>query len=135
MSISTSATAIALPNNFGNLKALPVPKKILWQKLAVLTKDEIRFIPFDDIIYCMASNNYVTIFTRSGRPYLCSKTLKDIESKLPSDIFIRIHHSYLVNLHSITSLKRQTNELEIENKLLLPISRSRKNELYELFNV
>lgn len=135
MSISTSANAIPLPNSYGSLKALPVPKKILWKKLAVHLKDEIKFIPFEEILYCEASNNYATIFTRGGSAYLCAKTLKEIESKLPADTFMRIHHSYLINMHCIVSLKKQTSELEIENKLLLPISRTKKDELYELLNL
>jgi two-component system LytT family response regulator len=130
-----NANAIQLPSHFGNVKHLTILKKIAWKKLAVYTKDEIKFIPFEDISYCLASNNYATIFTRNGSSYLCAKTLKEIESKLPSDLFIRIHHSYLVNIQFITSLKRHSNELEIDNKIILPISRSRKNELYELFNV
>jgi len=161
MNISTPASTIPLQKSFGSLKALPAPvapvhvltnrnlhplkeidredtnhgKRVSWKKLAVAMTDETRFIPFEDIVYCMSTSNYTTIFIRGGTSYLCCKTLKDIEAKLPSDTFIRIHQSYLVNLHCITSLKKNTGELEIENKLLLPISRYKKTELYELFNL
>ena len=142
-----SAPTIPLQKKYSNLKALPTPVapvRVLipdsrgnpyWKKLAVAMTDETRFIPFEDIIYCMATSNYTTIFIRGGTSYLCCKTLKDIEAKLPSDTFVRIHQSYLVNLHCITSLKKQTSELEIDNKLLLPVSRNKKMELYELFNL
>ncbi len=135
MNMSTPASTIPLQKSFGSLKALPAPKKISWKKLAVAMTDEIRFIPFEEIVYCMATSNYTTIFIQNGTSYLCCKTLKDIEARLPSDTFIRIHQSYLVNLHCITSLKKQTSELEIDNKLLLPVSRNKKTELYELFNL
>ena len=114
---------------------MPASKKIAWKKLAVSTSNEVRFIPFEAIIYCKATSNYTTVYVQGGTSYLCCKTLKDVEARLPADMFIRIHHSYLVNLHCITSLKKNTGELEIENKLLLPISRNKKMELYELFNL
>ncbi|MES2774428.1 MAG: LytTR family DNA-binding domain-containing protein [Bacteroidota bacterium] len=135
MEISTSATAIPLRKSYGNLKAIPAPKKLLLKKLAVALSDETRFIDFEDIVYCKADNNYTTVFTKCGKSYLCCKTLKDIEAKLPADNFIRIHHSYLVNLQSITALKKQSCELEIDNRLLLPVSRTQKTALYELLGL
>jgi two-component system LytT family response regulator len=111
------------------LAEMPALKKIKWPKLAVHTMDEIRFIPFDDIVYCSAQINYTKIFTRDGKSFLCSKTLKDIENKLPDEVFLRIHHSYLVNLNDVTALKKQDGKLEISNEILLPYSRNMKKYL------
>jgi two-component system LytT family response regulator len=111
------------------LAEMPALKKIKWPKLAVHTMDEIRFIPFDDIVYCSAQINYTKIFTRDGKSFLCSKTLKDIENKLPGEDFLRIHHSHLVNLNDITALKKQDGKLEISNEILLPYSRNMKKYL------
>lgn len=106
-----------------------VSKKVNWQKLAVHTLDEIRFIPFDEILYCSAQTNYTKIFTRNGKSFLCSKTLKEIEKSLPDEDFIRIHHSHLVSIKDITALKRQEGVLEIDHQILLPYSRSMKKML------
>lgn len=135
MDIYKSAVAIPLKKNYGNLIAIPPVKKTLLRKLAVSLSDEVRFIAFEDIIYCKSTSNYTTIFTQDGKSCLCCKTLKDIEAKLPPDSFIRIHHSYLVNLNSITAFKKQSCELEIDNKLLLPVSRTHKMALYELLGL
>jgi len=105
--------------------------KINWQKLAVNTMDEIRFIPFDDILYCSAQINYTKIFTRIGKSFLCSKTLKEVEKNLPDDLFIRIHHSYLVNISEITAMKKQVGKLELSNEILLPYSRNMKSYLLD----
>ena len=135
MDISTSAFPIALQKSYTSLKAIPVAKKPMLKKLAITLNDETRFINYEEIVYCKSDNNYTTVFTKGGKSYLCCKTLKDIEAKLPADNFIRIHHSYLVNLHSITALKKQSCEVEIENKLMLPVSRTQKNALYELLGL
>jgi two-component system, LytTR family, response regulator len=122
---------IPLPSVHTNavIAELPHVKKVNWKKLAVHTVDEIRFITFDDIVYCSAQVNYTRIFTRNGKSLLCSKTLKEIESKLPGEDFLRIHHSYLVNINEITAIKKQEGKLEICNEIILPYSRNMKKYL------
>jgi two-component system LytT family response regulator len=121
---SVSTTAV--------LADFKVSKKVTWQKLAVHTMDEVRFIPFDDILYCSAQINYTRIFTRNGKVLLCSKTLKEVEKNLPEDQFIRIHHSHLVNIHTITAMKKKDAMLEINYETLLPISRNMKKYVANL---
>ncbi len=68
--------------------------------------EEVRFIAFEDIIYCKSTNTYTTIFVSGGKSYLCCKILKEIETKLPGDQFSSIHQSYVVNLQCIVALKK-----------------------------
>ena len=110
-------------------------QKTQWKKLAVANLDEIRFIPFDEIMYCKSINNYTTVFVQNGKSYLCCKTLKETASGLPDNQFVRIHHSYLVNIQYITSLKKNDNALELNNTISLPISRTQKKSLHYLLGV
>lgn len=112
------------------LRIIPPGKRNNWQKLAVTGIDEIRFLSWNDIIYCRSVSNYTTIFTRQGRSFTCCKTLKDIESRLPAEMFIRIHASYLVNMQDITALKgRGKLEVEVNNGIVLPVSRLKRKAL------
>lgn len=112
------------------LRVIPPGKKSNFQKLALPGMDETRFIAYHDIVYCQSVNNYTTITTRQGKSFTCCKTLKDIQGRLPADQFIRIHASYLVNMQDITALKKKHDwELEINNSLLLPVSRLKRGEL------
>ena len=128
---SARSLIIPLPsvNTAAVLADFKVSKKVKWQKLAVYTLDEIRFIPFEEILYCSAQTNYSKIFTRNGKSFLCSKTLKEVEKNLPDDLFIRIHHSCLVNIAEITAMKKQDGKLELSNEILLPYSRNMKSYL------
>lgn len=119
----------------GLLKLLPPDKKTQWKKLAVANLNETRFIPFDEIMYCKSINNYTTVFVQNGKSYLCCKTLKEIASNLPEEQFVRIHRSYLVNIQCITALKKHDNELELNNAISLPISKTQKISLYYLLGV
>ena len=135
MQRSTSTLAIPLEKSYPPLRVVDQPSRLQWRKLAIVTTEETRFIRFDDIIYCKSVSNYTTIYVQGGKSYMCSKTLKEIEAKLPSDQFLRVHDSYLVNVQSITCLKKKTGELEIENNLLLPISRAKKTAIYQLLSL
>lgn len=58
-------------------------------------------IKFSDIIYCHADGATTDIFYLKNEVktrFTASKTLKDIEEQLPSSLFCRSHHSFLVNL-------------------------------------
>jgi len=54
-----------------------------------------------DIIRLEADDNYTRVFLNSGKSYLISRPLKDFELCLPSDIFLRVHKSFMLNLHHI----------------------------------
>jgi two-component system, LytTR family, response regulator len=137
--MSKEKTTLAIPiqpvKQESILRTLPALKKINWNKLAIFCLDEIRFVPFAEIMYCKAESNYTNIITRSGKSYLCCKTLKDIAAKLPDNIFMRIHQSYVVSMPDITALKKHTAEIELNNTVLLPVAKMKKHEVYGLFNV
>lgn len=60
-------------------------------------------VNFADIIYLEGLRDYVAIHTRQGK-FLTLQSLKSFEETLPGN-FIRVHKSYVVNTHEITSLK------------------------------
>lgn len=92
-------------------------------KIAVHDKDGIRIIDFDKIIYCKAEGNYTIIYF-ADRNILLTKVLKQVESFLPDNVFLRIHKSYLININAVTEFKQNTIILGPDIKL--PISRRRK---------
>ena len=60
-----------------------------------------------DIEYIEGYKDYIKIYLSStAKPVLTRMTLKSVEAKLPADLFIRTHKSYLVNTSRITTIKR-----------------------------
>jgi DNA-binding LytR/AlgR family response regulator len=73
---------------------------ILSDRIFVRYKEKMIKIMVADILYIEADRNYSRIFA-GNKEYLLSVTLKAIEEKLSTNIFIRIHRSYLININQI----------------------------------
>lgn len=67
---------------------------------------------YDDIIAIKGLGNYVEIYTTYDKKYIYYTTLKDLVENLP-DEFMRVHHSYIVNLTNIESL--ENNQIICKN--------------------
>jgi len=68
---------------------------------------KIRRINFNDIIYIEGLKDYVKVFlTGKEYPLLSLSSLKQLESRLPSDKFMRVHRSFIVNLQRIEIIER-----------------------------
>jgi len=96
-------------------------------KLAVESEGEIFYLEPKDILYMFREEKVTKIITKNDE-YEIKTPLKDLESRLNSYSFFRIHKSYLVNLEHVTRLTPWFNgayHLEIEGKEdLLSVSRN-----------
>jgi two-component system LytT family response regulator len=81
-------------------------KQVSLQKIALPTLDGFELVPIEDILHCEADSNYTHVVLKRGKKVLVSRTLKEIEELLDGHAFLRIHHSYLVNLNEIVRYVR-----------------------------
>jgi len=98
--------------------------------LALRTGPGIKFICYDDIVYCKADGRYTHVFLRNGKSILTARLLKSFENKLPGDIFLRIHKSYIINLKYITSYNKDCS-IFLGTKTELEVSKRRKKLILE----
>lgn len=70
-------------------------------RIALPTMEGLQIVPVDSIVFCSSSSNYTVLTLKDKQKLTVSKTLKDIEEMLEDHRFLRIHHSYLVNLDEI----------------------------------
>lgn len=80
-----------------------------------------------DIYYIEALKDYVVIHTGDTR-YTIHSTMKDIESKMGSSEFIRVHRSFIVRLDKIASIEFPNLTLENDKKVI-PIGGSYRDDL------
>lgn len=96
----------------------PIQKEATPSKLAVEGDDEIIYIHPQDIYYIYREDR-VTKIVGNEKEYEAKIPLKDLETRLESYSFFRIHKSYLVNLDYVTRLTPWFNgayQLELKGK-------------------
>lgn len=98
----------------------------------VFVKDGTKLVKInlDDILYVEGLKDYVTIHTKLQK-VVSLQRLKSLEAQLPSDRFIRIHHSYIVALKAIDVVHK--GEVRI-GSAYIPISDSYKKAFKEVID-
>ena len=94
------------------------------QKLTYLyLKDNkiIYKIAYEDIAYFQSWGNYLKVFLDNGDMKIYRKTIKQMVQELPQSDFMRIHKSYIVNLHKLKAV--DGNQIMLQD-LYLPIGRA-----------
>jgi DNA-binding LytR/AlgR family response regulator len=96
----------------------------------VFVKDGTKLVKIllDDILYVEGLKDYVTIHTRQQK-ITSLQRLKNLEEQLPSNKFIRIHHSYIIALSVIDVIHK--GEVQIGN-VFIPISDSYKKTFRDI---
>ncbi|WP_410221391.1 LytR/AlgR family response regulator transcription factor [Pedobacter sp.] len=118
------------------LKAIEKAKEIIKNKSIAFSdvsyeyafireSNAIKRIKIDDIIFLEATGDYVKIFF-ANQTYSIYSTFKEIEQKLPGDIFLRVHRSFIVNLNKIDTAEGKTL---IINNHFVPVSNTYKADL------
>lgn len=74
------------------------------QRVVIKLNNKIKIIPFSDIIYIEAAEDYVFIHTAEGR-YMKHKTMTFFENALDKNTYVRCHRSFIVNLQLINRLE------------------------------
>lgn len=82
-------------------------------------------INFRDIRYIESLSDYVKLHTTQG-VVITRETISNIELKLPTVQFFRIHRSFIVSMDHISSYTNESIEL---HQKFLPISRSYRQEV------
>jgi two-component system LytT family response regulator len=76
-------------------------------------------ILFPEILYIESQQEYIRIIT-TKKEYISKMSTHEIESLLPSNLFIRIHRSFIVSINKIESYTAEVIEI---NGVSLPIGR------------
>lgn len=91
-------------------------------------------VHFNEILYIEGLKDYV-IIKKDLKRIITLQTMKSLEAKLPSSIFMRIHRSFIVNISKIKAVVGNSVEiLEKGQTKHLPIGKNYKDDLLEIIN-
>jgi DNA-binding LytR/AlgR family response regulator len=85
----------------------------------------------DDILYIESMGDYVKFIT-ADKKYITHNTIKNLETKVDTLRFMKVHRSYIVNLSRIDDI--QENMLYIKGTMI-PISKAHKAKVLQKINV
>jgi DNA-binding LytR/AlgR family response regulator len=120
--------AVNKARNFIRLR-LEAEKNIHADDPFLFVKSDSGFLKvlYEDIIYFQAKGDYVLVVTRQEKDILWRITMLEVENKIHSNHFVRVHRSYVVNINRIVSVHRGL--LELMNHIKIPFSKSYKPEV------
>jgi two-component system, LytTR family, response regulator len=92
-------------------------------------------IPVDQVIRCEADDNYSYVYLKNKTKITACRTLKEIEEQLEDfGFFIRVHHSYIVNLNEVAKyIRGEGGYVVMSDGATVSVSRSRKDSLLKRF--
>jgi two-component system LytT family response regulator len=109
---------------------------ILVHRVALPTMQGLELVPVNTIVSCSSHNNYTEFLLKDRKKILVSRTLKEIEEILEDHAFLRVHHSYIVNLNEIVRyIKGEGGYLVMSDDSKVDVSRSRKELLMQKLQV
>jgi two-component system response regulator LytT len=121
-------------NNYSNLTKttteIQVNDEITSEFYINIDKKLIK-IDYDALNYIEAQGDYVNVVTEDKK-YLVHTTLTKIAERLPSELFIKIHRSYIVNYKKIIDIEYSSVLID---KIVIPISKTYKKDLMNKLNL
>jgi len=89
-------------------------------------------IDYKDIVWLEASDNYTNLFLNTGKKIVASKTLKEFEAILPTNVFFRIHRSSLINIDFIKEYSNaEGGTIIMSDGTSIQVSKARSQEFGE----
>ncbi|GGI28487.1 LytR/AlgR family response regulator transcription factor [Pedobacter mendelii] len=102
------------------------------RKLTLPYGQGFKMIDVDDIIYIEADSNYSVFHLSNHDKITVSKVLREFEELLPSDQFVRIHKSSIINLNHLKEYNSKNGlQAFLKNGESISVSRRRASDFFE----
>jgi two-component system LytT family response regulator len=95
-------------------------------RIVLKDRNNIKILPTEDIKYLEANDDYVNIYTQEGK-FLKNKTLSYFEKHLDTEVFVRVHRSYIVKIAEITKIeayKKDSHIVILKTGEQIPVSKT-----------
>lgn len=104
-------------------------------RLVFKSGGRILFLPTSELLWIQAEENYVRLCT-GAETHLLRHTLAHLEAKLDPKMFLRVHRSFIVNLHYVKEVRTLTEgeaSVILVNGHSITMSRSYRQRMHERF--
>lgn len=91
-----------------------------------------QLVKIADIVYLESAGEYVRLHIEGSSTITTLFRLKNMETTLPQDSFLRVHRSYIVNLKRISSYTK--GRIFLDNGEYIPLGENYKERFFEYFD-
>lgn len=84
---------------------------------------------YQEILYIESIKDYIKIVREGNPPLLVKQSITSTEEMLPSNLFVRVHRSFIVSVKRVTAFTN--NDVEID-RIEIPIGRLYRDQLLRL---
>ncbi|HRP52301.1 MAG TPA: LytTR family DNA-binding domain-containing protein, partial [Fluviicola sp.] len=103
------------------------------RRLVLKTQESVHLVDLDQIIRCEADRNYTSFFLTEGRKILVSRTLKDYETLLAGNKFLRVQQSHLINLDFVDRYdKGNGGSVVMKDGSEVPLSPAKRDVFFQI---
>lgn len=95
--------------------------------LSIRCDGKTEILQTSDILLLESLKDYVRIMTRDGRSRTVLGTLTNFEEQLPTCDFMRIHRSYIINVHEIQEIG--SSQIRLSSGTSVPVGKTYRNLL------
>ncbi len=88
-------------------------------------------IDFEDIVMIEGLDDYVQVHLTQKTKIVARMSMKSIMEKLPNDLFIRVHRSYIIPVKKVASVQNKT--IQLGDDFVIPIGETYKDSLQKFF--
>ena len=120
--------AVLGQGSYGPLGGAGAPPRRFAQHLPVERDGATHYVAVDSVVAVHANAHYTHIFDGTAKLF-CPLPISDVEARLDTDRFLRVHRSHIVNIERVRRLKRVGDsgmvELDAAETYAVPVSRGR----------
>ena len=100
--------------------------------LSVKADYKTQLVKISDIVYLESAGEYVRLHIEGSSTITTLFRLKNMETSLPQESFLRVHRSYIVNLRRISSYTK--GRIFLDNGEYIPLGENYKERFFEHLN-
>jgi DNA-binding LytR/AlgR family response regulator len=107
-----------------------IPRSESSRKIVLKADKKLYALEFSDLLFIEGQGDYIKVHMKD-KTLMVHHTLKNILESLPTNEFMRVHKSFVVNLHKISFI--EGNQVRI-NEHTIPVSPPNREELLQRFS-
>jgi len=108
-----------------------------WTQIKVKESGLVSFVPVEEIRWIEAYDNYIKVRTKTDKLHLVRMPLREVEAKLNSDQFKRIHRSTIVAIKEVVAIHQDNGQYRVllKDNCTLKLSRTFKKSIEDSIRV